>query len=106
VDIEEESISASIEVKKERKKNKSFKEEKIHLRTLPEEGKRMEEVMQIQMIKKEKECEKLEKEIVTLRFKFNNLSKNLKISQALENVLNSQSPYSDKSGIGYKNVLF
>jgi hypothetical protein len=76
------------------------------LKTQLEEGKRKEEVMQIQMIKKEKECEKLEKEIVTLRVEVNKLNKNLKISQVLENILNSQRPYSDKSGLGYKNVHF
>jgi hypothetical protein len=37
------------------------------LKTQFEEGKRKEEVMQIHMIKKEKECEKLQKEIVALR---------------------------------------
>jgi hypothetical protein len=58
------------------------------------------------MIKKEKECEKLEKEIVTLRVEFNKLSKKLKSSQVLENILNSQIPYSDKYGLGYKNVQF
>jgi hypothetical protein len=76
------------------------------LKTQLEEGKRKEEVMQIQMIKKEKECENLEKEIVTLRVEVNKLNKNLKISQVLENILNSQRPYSDKFGLGYKNVHF
>jgi hypothetical protein len=67
------------------------------LKTQLEEGKRKEEAMQIQMIKIEKECENLEKEIVKLRIKFNKLSKNLKSSQVLENILNNQRPYSDKS---------
>jgi hypothetical protein len=58
------------------------------------------------MIKKEKECEKIEKEIVTLRVEVNNISKNLKKSQLLENILNIEIPYSDKSGLGYKNVHF
>jgi hypothetical protein len=62
--------------------------------------------MHIQMIKKEKECEKLEKEIMTLRVEVNKLSKNLKSSQVLENILHSQRPYSDKSRLGYKNVHF
>jgi hypothetical protein len=106
VDLEEELISALTELKKERKKNKSFKEENISLKTQLEEGKRKEEVMQIQMIKKEKECEKLEKEIMTLRVEVNKLNKNLKSSQVLENILNSQRPYSDKYGLGYKNVHF
>jgi hypothetical protein len=76
------------------------------LRTLHEEGKIMEEVMQIQMIKKEKECEKIKKEIVTMSVEFNKLNKNLKSSQVLENILNSQRPYSEKSILEYKNVHF
>jgi hypothetical protein len=104
VDIEVELISALTKLNKERKKNKAFKEENIHLRTLLEEGKRKEEVIQIHIIKKLKECEKLKKEIVTLRIQVNKLNKNLKSSQVLENILNSQRPYSDKSILGYKNV--
>jgi hypothetical protein len=76
------------------------------LKTQLEEGKRKEEVMQIQMIMKEKECEKLEKEIMTLRVEVNKLSKKLKSSQVLENILNNQSPYNEKSRQGYKNVHF
>jgi hypothetical protein len=45
------------------------------LKTQLEEGKRKEEVMQIQMIKKEKECENLEKEIMTLRVEVNKLKR-------------------------------
>ena len=74
------------------------------MKTQLEEGKRKEEVIQIQMIKKEKECVKLEKEIMTLRVEVNNLNKNLKISQVLENIVNDQRPYSDKYRLGYKNV--
>jgi hypothetical protein len=39
VDLEENLISALTKLKKKRKKNKSFKEENIHLRILLEEGK-------------------------------------------------------------------
>jgi hypothetical protein len=42
-----------------------------------------EEVMKIQMIKNEEDCEKFE-EVVSLRGEVNKLNKNLKISQALE----------------------
>jgi hypothetical protein len=58
------------------------------------------------MIKKEKECEKLENEIMTLRVEVNKLNKNLKSSQVLENILDNQSPYNEKFGLGYKNVHF
>jgi hypothetical protein len=43
---------------------------------------------------------------VTLRFEANKIRKNLKGSQVLENILNSQRPYSEKFGLGYKNVHF
>jgi hypothetical protein len=43
---------------------------------------------------------------VTLRVEVNKLNKKLKSSQVLENILNSQRPYSDKYGLGYKNVHF
>jgi polyhydroxyalkanoate synthesis regulator phasin len=48
------------------------------LKTQLEEGKRMKEVMQIHMINKEKECENLEEEVMSLRVKFNKLKNNLK----------------------------
>ena len=102
VDLVEELISALTEMKKERKKNKSFKEENVSLKTQLEEGKRKQEVMQMHMIKKEKECEKLEKEIATLRVEVNKLNKNLKISQVVEDIINSQRSCYDKSGRGYK----
>jgi hypothetical protein len=58
------------------------------------------------MIKKENECENLEEEVMLLRFEVNKLITNLKIYQVLENILNSQRPHSEKSGLGYKNVDF
>jgi hypothetical protein len=45
VDIEEELINSLNELKKERKKKKSFKEEIILVKSQLEEGKRKEEVM-------------------------------------------------------------
>jgi hypothetical protein len=44
VDLDAELISALTKLKKERKKNKSFKEENIFLKTQLEEGKRKEEL--------------------------------------------------------------
>jgi hypothetical protein len=58
------------------------------------------------MVNKEKECENLENEVMTLRVEFNKLNNNLKISQVLESILDSQRPYSEKYGLGYKNVHF
>jgi predicted TIM-barrel fold metal-dependent hydrolase len=42
-----------------------------------EEAKRMKEFMNIQMIKKEEEVEKIEEEVVTLRVKIIKLRKNI-----------------------------
>jgi hypothetical protein len=43
---------------------------------------------------------------MTLRVEVNKLSRNLKISRVLENILNSQRSYSEKFELGYKNVHF
>ena len=61
----------------------------------------MEEVMKIQIIKKEEECENLEEEVVALKVEVKNLNKNLKSSQVLEDILNCQRSPFDKSNIGY-----
>jgi hypothetical protein len=49
--LQEELINDLTKLKKERKKNKSFKEEIVSLKTQLEEGKKMEEGLHIQMIK-------------------------------------------------------
>jgi chromosome segregation ATPase len=54
-----------------------LEEEIITLKTKLEEAKRTEEVMKIQMMKKEEEVEKLEEEVVTLRVKIVKLNKNV-----------------------------
>jgi hypothetical protein len=53
-----------------------LEEEIVSLKTQLEEAKRKEEVMKIQMMKKEEDCEKLEEEVVTLRVKVVKLNKN------------------------------
>jgi hypothetical protein len=68
-----------------------FQEEIISLKTQLEEAKRMEEVMKVQMMKKEEDCEKLEEEVISLRVEVVNLNKKLKISQVLEDILSCQS---------------
>jgi hypothetical protein len=47
------------------------------LKTQLEEAKRMEEVINIQMMKKEEDCEKLEKEVITLRVEVVKFNKNV-----------------------------
>jgi hypothetical protein len=54
-----------------------LEEEIISLKTQLEEAKRMEEVMKIQMMRKEQYCEKLKEEFVTLRVEVFKLIKNI-----------------------------
>jgi hypothetical protein len=58
------------------------------LKTQLEEAKRKEEVMNIQMMKKEEECEKLEEEVVTLRVKVVKLNKNTKEREKISSLAN------------------
>jgi hypothetical protein len=78
-----------------------LEEEIISLKTQLEEAKRMEEVMKIQMMKKEEDCEKLEEEVVTLRVEVDKLNKNLKSSQVLEDIISCQRSPFNKTGLGY-----
>jgi hypothetical protein len=78
-----------------------LEEEIISLKTQLEEAKRMEEVMNIQMMKKEEYCEKLEEEVITLRVEVVKLNKNLKSSQVLEDILSCQRSPFNKAGLGY-----
>jgi hypothetical protein len=71
------------------------------LNTKLEEPKRTKEVMNIQMMKKEEDCEKLEEEVISLKVEFDKLKKNLKISQVLEDILNFQGSPFHKASFGY-----
>jgi hypothetical protein len=71
------------------------------LKTQLEEAKRMKEVMNIQMMKKEEDCEKIEEEVVTLRVEVVKLNKNLKSSQVLEDILRCQRSPFNKTCLGY-----
>jgi hypothetical protein len=80
---------------------KSF-ETIIHLKTLIEEAKRVEEILKNQINEKEESCDKLEAEVVDLRNKVEKLNKFLNRSQILDEILESQISQCDKSGLGYK----
>jgi hypothetical protein len=54
-------------LKKQLEYFEKLREETISLKTLLEEERRIGEVRNVQMMKKEKDCEKLEQEIVSLR---------------------------------------
>ena len=43
---------------------------------------------------------------MTLRVEVNKIRKKLKSSKVLEKKFNSQNPYNDKSGLGYKSSCF
>jgi len=51
--------------------------------------------------KKEENCEKFGAEIVSLRKELNKLNKNMKSSQSLDTILNSQRLPYDKTNLGY-----
>jgi chromosome segregation ATPase len=81
--------------------SKSF-ETIVHLKTQIEEAKRIEELLKIQINEKEDSCCKLEAEIVELRNKVEKSNKFLNSSRILDEILESQRPSCDKSGLGYK----
>jgi hypothetical protein len=81
--------------------SKSF-ETIVHLKTQIEEAKRIEELLKIQINEKEDSCCKLEAEIVDLRKKVEKSNKFLNSSRILDEILESQRPSCDKSGLGYK----
>jgi hypothetical protein len=81
--------------------SKSF-ETIVHLKTQIEEAKRIEELLKNQINEKEESCCKLEAEIVDLRKKVEKSNKFLNSSRILDEILKSQRPSCDKSGLGYK----
>jgi hypothetical protein len=81
--------------------SKSF-ETIIHLKTQIEEAKRIDELLKIQKNEKEESCCKLEAEIADLRKKVEKSNKFLNSSRILDEILESQRPPCDKSGVGYK----
>jgi hypothetical protein len=71
------------------------------LKILLEEEKRTREVMKIQMAKKEEDCENLGEEVISLRVEVDNLNKNLKSYQVLEDIFSCQRSPFDKTCLGY-----
>jgi hypothetical protein len=101
LDYKEEQKSREEEVSKSIKKIEQII---VDLKTQLQEAKRIEEVLSKQLNDKEKNCEKLEVEIVLLRRKLEkgtNLSKLESSSKILDDILNSQRPSSNKAGLGY-----
>jgi hypothetical protein len=75
----------------------------IRLKLQIEEDKRIEEALKEQLEEKEKIIGNLEEEIVTLRkdIQKKNMQNNSKI---LDDIINSQKSYLDKSGLGYNQT--
>jgi hypothetical protein len=74
----------------------------IHLKTQIEEAKRIEELLKIQINEKEESCCNLETEIIDLRKKVDKSNKLLNSLRILDEILESQRPPCDKSGLRYK----
>jgi uncharacterized protein YigA (DUF484 family) len=123
VDLEAELINTLSELKRERKKNKSLKEELIklkegsqnpnseevqqmimNLKFQVEEARRIEETLKNQLEEKEKIKESLEAEIVSLRKELQKKDMQQNNTKILDEIISSQRPYYDKSGLGYKQM--
>jgi hypothetical protein len=66
-----------------------------------EEAKRKHEVMKIQMMNKEKDCEKIEEEGISLRVQVDNINKKFRASQVIESIVTYQRSPFNNGGIGY-----
>jgi hypothetical protein len=126
VNLEEELISALSDLRIERKKNKSLKEELsklkegfqnprknseeakktiIDLRIQLEESKVIEETLKRQLEEKKKIIENLEAEIVSLRKELQKKDIQLNFGNStkiLDEIICNKKPFYDKSGLGYK----
>ena len=103
VDLKAELISALEELEKCRKKNQS-NQIISDLKTQLQEAKNIEEDLDLQLIKRIQEYERLGGEIMHLRKKFDEESNKSKFennSKTLDEILSSQISLRDKSGLGY-----
>jgi predicted RNase H-like nuclease (RuvC/YqgF family) len=109
-------LSAIEVIRREKKKNKKLQEELdkkedtqeleqmiMKLKVQIEEDKRIEEALKEQLEERDKIIGNLEAEIVTLRkdLQKKNMQNNSKV---LDDIINSQKPYHDKSGLGYNQT--
>ena len=101
LDYKEEQKSREEEVSKSIKKTKQII---VDLKTQLQEAKIIEEILSKRLNDKKQNCEKLEAKIVLLRRKLEkgtNLSKLESSSKILDDILNNQTPSSNKVGPGY-----
>jgi hypothetical protein len=122
VDLREELISALEELRIERKKIKSLKEELkekegshnsnskeveqmiMKLKIQVEEDKIIKEALRGQLDEKDKMIEGLEAEIVTLRKYLQKKDMQQNNTKVLDEIISSQRPYHDKYGLGYNQT--
>jgi hypothetical protein len=78
-----------------------LEEEIISLKTQLEEAKRTKEVMKIQMMNKDEDCENIEEEVISLRVEVVKINEDMKSSQLLEDILDCQRSPFDKASFGY-----
>ena len=104
VDLKVELISALEEIEKCRKNNKQSNQIISDLNTQLQEAKKIEGDLDLQLKKRIQESKRLEEEIMHLRKKLDEKSVQSKFennSRTLDDILSSQIPSSDKSGLGY-----
>jgi hypothetical protein len=116
VDYREELLCAIEVIRREKKKNKKLQEELdkkedtqeleqmiTNLKVQIEEDKRIEEALKEQLEGRDKIIGNLEAEIVTLRkdLQKKNMQNNSKV---LNDIISSQKPHHDKSGLGYNQT--
>jgi hypothetical protein len=116
VDYREELLCAIEVIRREKKKNKKLQAELdkkedtqeleqmiTNLKVQIEEDKRIEEALKEQLEERDKIIGNLEAEIVTLRkdLQKKNMQNNSKV---LDDIINSQKPHHDKSGLGYNQT--
>jgi hypothetical protein len=83
---------------------KELSESNVNLKIQLEEAKRREEVVRIQLNKREESCHKLEEEVVNIRKKVEKSNTQIKFlnnSMTLDEILDSQRSPNEKFGLGY-----
>jgi predicted RNase H-like nuclease (RuvC/YqgF family) len=77
----------------------------INLKVQVRRSQRIEETLKNQLEEKEKMKESLEAEIVSLRKELQKKDMQQNNTKILDEIINSQRPYYDKSGLGYKQII-
>jgi chromosome segregation ATPase len=76
----------------------------VKLKIKIEEARRTEEVLKSQLEEREKNIERMEEEIVSLRKDLQKKDVEQNNTKILDDIINSQRPYHDRSRIGYHHM--